>query len=63
MPFYLQELAEVIDMGSQRANAIAHFHLWARDPGLFWRQVDIKRFGLASWARDLERENKRLRGS
>jgi hypothetical protein len=62
LPFYLQELAEVIDMGSQCANAIAHFHLWARDPGLFWRQVDIKRFGLASWARDLERENKRLRG-
>lgn len=63
LPFYLQELAEVIDMGSQCANAIAHFHLWARDPGLFWRQVDIKRFGLASWARDLERENKRLRGA
>lgn len=62
LPFYLQELAEVIDMGSQCANAIAHFHLWTRDPGLFWRQVDIKRFGLASWARDLERENKRLRG-
>lgn len=62
LPFYLQELAEVIDMGSQCANAIAHFHLWARDPGLFWRQVDIRRFGLASWARDLERENKRLRG-
>ncbi|HEY1125659.1 MAG TPA: hypothetical protein VGE65_08490 [Sphingobium sp.] len=62
LPFYLQELAEVIDMGSQCANAIAHFHLWSRDPGLFWRQVDIKRFGLASWARDLERENKRLRG-
>jgi hypothetical protein len=62
LSFYLQELAEVIDMGSQCANAIAHFPLWARDPGLFWRQVDIKRFGLASWARDLERENKRLRG-
>ncbi|MBO9580880.1 MAG: hypothetical protein J7498_08310 [Sphingobium sp.] len=62
LPFYLTELAEVIDMGSQCANAIAHFHLWTRDPGLFWRQVDIRRFGLASWARDLERENKRLRG-
>ncbi len=57
LSFYLQELAEVIDMGSQCANAIAHFHLWERDPGLFWRQVDIRRFGLASWARDLEREN------
>jgi hypothetical protein len=61
LPFYLTELAEVIDMGSQCANAVAHFHLWQRDPGLFWRQVDIRRFGLASWARDLEQENQRLR--
>ncbi len=63
LPFYFQELAEVIDMGSQCANALAHFHLWDRDPGLFWRQVDIRRFGLASWARDLERENQRLRAA
>lgn len=63
LPFYLQELAEVIDMGSQCANAIAHFPLWHRDPGLFWRQVDVRRFGLASWARDLERENERLRAA
>lgn len=63
LPFYLTELAEVIDMGSQCANAVAHFDLWHRDPGLFWRQVDIRRFGLASWARDLERENERLRAA
>lgn len=63
LPFYFQELAEVIDMGSQCANALAHFPLWERDPGLFWRQVDIRRFGLASWARDLERENERLRAA
>lgn len=63
LPFYLQELAEVIDMGSQCANALAHFHLWQRDPGLFWRQVDVRRFGLASWARDLERENAQLRAA
>lgn len=63
LPFYLTELAEVIDMGSQCANAVAHFGLWQRDPGLFWRQVDIRRFGLASWARDLERENNRLRAA
>jgi hypothetical protein len=61
LSFYLTELAEVIDMGSQCANAVAHFHLWQRDPGLFWRQVDVRRFGLASWARDLEQENQRLR--
>ncbi|MBW8910746.1 MAG: hypothetical protein JF564_02345, partial [Sphingomonas sp.] len=63
LPFYLTELAEVVDMGSQCANAVAHFDLWHRDPGLFWRQVDIRRFGLASWARDLERENERLRAA
>ncbi|KQM64194.1 hypothetical protein ASE75_09340 [Sphingomonas sp. Leaf17] len=61
-PFYLTELAEVMDMGSQCANALAHLPLWERDPGLFWRQVDIRRFGLASWARDLEQENRRLAG-
>lgn len=63
LSFYLQELAEVIDMGSQCANALANFSTWQRDPGLFWRQVDVRRFGLASWARDLERENERLRAA
>jgi SAM-dependent methyltransferase len=63
LSFYLQELAEVIDMGSQCANALANFSIWERDPGLFWRQVDVRRFGLASWARDLERENERLRAA
>lgn len=63
LSFYLQELAEVIDMGSQCASALAHFPMWRRDPGLFWRQVDVRRFGLASWARDLERENARLRAA
>lgn len=61
LPFYLPELAEVIDMGSQCANALANRHLWARDPGLFWRQVDVKRFGLASWTLDVTKENERLR--
>jgi len=28
---------------------------------LFWKHVDIKRFGLASWALELEQENQRLR--
>ena len=61
LPFYLPELAEVIDMGSQCANALANRHLWERNPGLFWRQVDVKRFGLASWATDVAKENARLR--
>jgi SAM-dependent methyltransferase len=58
--FGLQELAEVADMGSQCANALAHADLWERAPGLFWSLVDVKRFGLASWARDLERTNAAL---
>jgi len=61
IPFGLTELAEVIDMGSQCANAIAHLPWWKRDPGLFWKHVDIKRFGLASWAMELEQENQKLR--
>jgi len=61
IPFGLTELAEVIDMGSQCANAISCLSLWKRDPGLFWKHVDIKRFGLASWAIELERENQNLR--
>jgi hypothetical protein len=58
--FGLPELAEVADMGSQCANAIAALPLWERDRGLFWRGVDVKRFGLASWCRNLERINKQL---
>ena len=61
IPFGLTELAEVIDMGSQCANAVAHSELWKRDPGLFWKHVDIKRFGLVSWALELEQENQKLR--
>lgn len=61
LPFYLTEVAEVIDMGSQCANALANRHLWSRNPGLFWRQVDVKRFGLGTWATDVARENARLR--
>jgi len=61
VPFYFTELAEVIDMASQCANALACLPLFDRDPGLYWRQVDTRRFGLASWALDLQRENDRLR--
>jgi SAM-dependent methyltransferase len=63
LPFGLQELAEVVDMGSQCATALANLPLWRRSPGLFLRQIDTRRFGLAGWARDLERENRRLTGA
>lgn len=63
VPFYLTELAEVMDMGSQCANAVANLPMWSRDPGTFWRTVDIRRFGLNNWARDLQRENTQLRAA
>jgi ubiquinone/menaquinone biosynthesis C-methylase UbiE len=59
--FGLTELAEVMQMGGQCATAIASLPLWRRSPGTFWRQVDMKQFGLATWARDVEMENRRLR--
>jgi SAM-dependent methyltransferase len=63
LPFGLQELAEVIDMGSQCATALAELPLWRRSPGLYMKQIDTRRFGLASWAKDLESENRRLTGA
>jgi hypothetical protein len=63
VPFYLTELAEVMDMGSQCANAVANLPMWSRDPGTFWRTVDVRRFGLSNWARDLHRENTQLRAA
>lgn len=62
VPFYLQEMAEVMDMGGQCAVALNSLHLLDRDPGLFWRQVDAKRFGLFAWADGLQREQARLHG-
>ena len=57
VPFGMQELAEVIDMGSQCALALHHFELSKSDPGLFWRRIDVKRFGLLTHTRNLERDN------
>lgn len=61
LTFGFQELAEVADMAGQCALALAHVEDYARSPGKFWRRVDVKRFGLASWAKHLEAENERLR--
>lgn len=63
LPFGMQELAEVIDMGGQCASALANLPLWRRSPGLFWSRIDTRRFGLATWAKDLEQENQRLRAA
>jgi SAM-dependent methyltransferase len=59
--FGFQELAEVADMASQCAQALAALDLHAVAPGRFWRQVDTRRFGLATWLLHLERENEELR--
>lgn len=59
--FGFSELAEVADMGAQCAKAIEMLPLHARSPGLFWQQVDTKRFGLVTWALAMERELARLR--
>lgn len=60
-PFGFTELAEVADMGAQCAMALKLLPLAKRSPGVFWQKVDTKRFGLVSWALDLERENAELR--
>ncbi|SIS52863.1 class I SAM-dependent methyltransferase [Insolitispirillum peregrinum] len=60
IPFAMQEIAEVADMGSQCALAIHAWPLLARDRGLFWRQIDVKRFGVVSWAKHLETINAHL---
>ncbi len=59
--FGFQELAEVADMASQCAQALNGLPWAQRSPGLFWRQIDTRRFGLASWLQHLERENAALR--
>lgn len=61
LSFGFQELAEVADMASQCVAALQNMPRYARSPGQFWRQVDVRRFGLASWAKRLEQENQALR--
>lgn len=61
LPFAFQELAEVADMSSQCAKALHCMPLHSRAPGLFWRQVDTRRFGLATWSLQLQQENQQLR--
>ena len=61
LPFGFPEIAEVADMASQCANALYWLDKYDVAPGFFWRQVDTRRFGLATWLLDLERENDHLR--
>ena len=52
---------EVADMASQCAHALDAIDYFDTAPGRFWRQVDTRRFGLATWLLHLERENRDLR--
>lgn len=61
LAFGFTELAEVADMGAQCATALDLLPLYRRSPGLFWQKVDVKRFGLVSWAQAVEREIEQLR--
>ena len=54
------ERGEVLDMGGQCAAAINYLPYWPENPGLYWQQVDVKRFGLATWAVDMVRANEAL---
>ncbi len=59
--FGFSELAEVSDMAAQCATALRHLPVFKSNPGLFWEKINIKRFGLATWALNLTRENIALR--
>ncbi len=61
LPFAFQELAEVADMTSQCAKALQLLPAYPRSPARFWQQIDVRRFGLATWAIQLQRENSELR--
>lgn len=61
LSFGFQELAEVADMASQCVAALHNMPRFALSPGQFWREVDVRRFGLASWAKNMEKENQTLR--
>jgi SAM-dependent methyltransferase len=60
LAFGFSELAEVADMASQCALALKHIDVFRRAPGKFWTLVDVRRFGLSSWAQSVERENREL---
>lgn len=61
LPFGLTEGAEVLEIASQCANALHALENGLSVPGHFWDRANLKKFGLASWAKDLERENADLR--
>lgn len=61
--FGFPELAEIADMAGQCVNALRNLEFFDIAPGRFWRAVEVRRFGLATWALGLERELRRTRSS
>lgn len=60
LSFGFFELAEIADMAGQCAIAINNLEYFHYSPGLFWRSIDVKRFGLLTWLRHLEGEIENL---
>jgi hypothetical protein len=61
LTFGFPELAEIADMAGQCANALHQLNVFERSPGKFWRATDLRRFGMATWAINLEKELQELR--
>jgi len=56
LAFGFFELAEIADMAGQCAMALNEIDAFGHAPGRFWRSVDVKRFGLLTWIRNIEAE-------
>ena len=61
--FGFQEIAEIADMAAQCTAALHSLPFFETNPGLFWSRINLKRFGLATWALELKRENDALRAT
>lgn len=62
LPLGLQEMAQVLEITSQCAQAAHALERQQTVPGYFWDKINLKQFGLVEWNKDLERENAELRG-
>lgn len=61
LTFGLSEAAEILDIASQCAQACHAIDRQESVPGYFWDKINLKRFGLVEWNKNLERENDQLR--
>lgn len=61
LSFGLQEASEVLEIASLCAQALQALDRQQYVPGYFWERINLKRFGLVEWNKNLERENETLR--